>query len=96
MVRGANARTCIFNCNRERTIGRCDLDRNFPGIGELDRVAGKIEEDLGKLLLITAGGRHVGPDIHLEIELLFRRQRLDRTNNVIDDILDRVVGKGKF
>src|SRR5438067_2115567 len=61
----------IMNYHGVRGVGGGDLDRHFSCISELDGVAGKIEKDLSKRLLITMGGRNVGPYVHLEIELLF-------------------------
>ena len=95
LVGRRNARAGVAHRNVERAVGGGDLDRHFAGIGELDRVADQIEQNLRQAALVAAARRQVGRHIDLEGELLLRRQRLDRAVDVLDDILERVVGERK-
>ena len=51
-----DARPGVAHRYRERAVGRESLDRHFAGIGELDRVADQVEQDLRELALVAACG----------------------------------------
>ena len=58
----------------------------LPAIGELDRVADEIEQNLREPALVAASLRQLRRDIDLERELLLARQRLDRAEDGLDDV----------
>ena len=96
LVRGIDARTGVMDGDAERAIGRRDLDGHFAGVGELDGVADQVEQHLGELALVAVAGRQVGRHVGLELEVLLRRQRLDRAEHIVNDILDRILGNRKL
>jgi hypothetical protein len=50
-------------------------DRHFPLIGELDRVADEIEQNLGDAALIAAAGQQILGHLDLERNPFFRGER---------------------
>jgi hypothetical protein len=56
----------VAHRNRERSVHRRGSDRDLALIGELDRVADKVEQDLGKPPSIPAAPRQVRCDLGLE------------------------------
>ncbi len=96
LIGRGNSRAGVMDGDAERAAGGGDPDRHLACVGELDGVADKIEQHLGQPALVAMAGRHVGRNIHLEIKLLLRRQRLDRAEHVVDDVLHRIGGERKL
>src|SRR5215470_5009362 len=53
LVGCGDARASIADRHMERAIVRFSLDGNFAGIGELNRVADEIDQDLGQAAAVT-------------------------------------------
>src|SRR4029077_794231 len=68
------------------------LYHDLARIRELDRVSHQVEEDLSESTFVTVTGRHLWRHLDLECKLLFPRQRLDRAEHRLHDILERVIG----
>ena len=78
--------------SRTDNIIRFGLDRHFASIGELNRVADEIDQNLRQAAAVTVARRSVGSELQLERELLVGRQRLQRAADGLGNILDAVIG----
>src|SRR6516225_4795 len=77
----------------ERAVVSFGLNGDFAGIGELDRVADQIDQNLRQAAAISMTRRQFGSKLELERELLVGRQRLQRAANRLGDVLNAVIGK---
>src|SRR6516225_2739518 len=80
----------------ERAVVRFRLDGDLAGIGELDRVANEIDQDLRQATAIAVARRQFGGQLELERKLFVGCQRLERTANRLGNVLNRVIGKFEF
>src|SRR6516225_1389421 len=77
----------------EGAIPGFGLDGHFARIGELNRVADEIDQDLGQAATVAVAWRQVGSQLKLERELFVGRQRLKRAANRLGYVLNAVIGK---
>ena len=80
----------------ECAIVRISLDGHFTGVGELDGVADKINEDLGQAPPVAVARGQLRSDLDFEPEFLVGRQRLQRAADGLRDVLNAVIGKFEF
>src|SRR5215469_12493862 len=80
----------------ERAVVSFGLDGNFARIGELNRVADKIDQNLRQAAAVAVPWRHFAGKLKLECELLVSRQRLQRAADGLRDVLNAVIGKFEF
>src|SRR5688500_7727349 len=70
LISRRNARARVVIGNVEGAVGSGDRDFHFTGIGELDRIADKVEQDLRQATLVATALREAGCHVSLEYELL--------------------------
>src|SRR6266700_6429139 len=78
LIDRGNAWTRVAYRNRERSIRNRCPDRHLALIGELDRVADQVEQDLREPPFVAAAGRQVRRDLRLEGKSLLGGKRFDR------------------
>ena len=69
------------------------LTATSPVVRELDRVADQVQQDLRDATLVAASRRQMRGYVGLEREVLSGRQRLERDDHAVDDLLERIVGE---
>src|SRR6516164_8727482 len=75
----------------KRPVVRFGLDGNFARISELNRVADKIDQDLGQAAAVAAARWQLGSYLDLERKLLVCRQRLKRAADSLGNVLNAVI-----
>ncbi len=88
-----DAGTGVRDRDQERPVRDARLDRDLTDVGELDRVADQVHEDLGQPALVPPPGRQIDRHDRLQGELLPRRQRLHRRRHRVDELPHRVVAQ---
>ena len=74
-------------------VRRPGLDRDLAGVGELDRVAGEVQQHLGEPPLVAPARRQIGRDDRLEGELLAGGEGLHRRDHGVNDLPHGVVAE---
>src|SRR2546425_662496 len=72
------------------------LDGDFARIGELNRVADEIDQDLSQAASVAVPGWQFGGKLELERELLVSRQRLKCAADGLGNILNGIIGEFEF
>src|SRR5207247_110947 len=72
--------------NRERPVRREGSDRDLALVGELDRVADQVEQDLGEPSFIPMARRQVRSYLGGEGQPLFGGKRLDRRDDPVHEV----------
>src|SRR5260370_16630605 len=77
----------------ERAIIRFGLDSDFAGIGEVDGVADKVDQNLRQTPPVAVTRRQFGSKLELERELFVGCKRLKRAAHGLRNILNGIIGK---
>src|SRR5262249_13088450 len=80
----------------KRPVVRFSLDGNFARIGELDRVANKIDQNLRQSSAVTMAWWQLRGHLDFEGQLFVSRQRLQRAADGLGNVLNTVIGKFEF
>src|SRR5262249_52047843 len=83
-----NTWTCVTYGDVERAIICFSIDGDFSGIGELNRIAHKIDQDLRQAAAVAAACWQLTGHLDLEREFLVCCQRLERASDSLGNILD--------
>src|SRR5579864_254155 len=75
----------------ERTVDRLSLDDHFPSIGELDRVADEIDQDLRQAPPVAMTCWQFAGDLDLEAELFVDRQWLKRAADSLSNVFEGII-----
>src|SRR6516225_9298516 len=77
----------------ERAILRIRFDGHFACVGELNRIADEVDQDLRQAPSVAAARRQIGSKLELKRELLVGRQRLQRAANRLGNVLNGIIGQ---
>ena len=86
LISGGNTGPCIADCDGERSVARLGADRHLTLVGELDRVADQVEQDLREPPSVPVTGRQVRRDLRLENQLLLGSKRFDRGHDTVHHV----------
>ena len=91
LIFGRDAGPGIADCHVEAAVDRAGVDLDRAGIGEFDRIADDVEQDLGQTAFIAGPGGKVWPGPAALSSSPFLRQRAGRGDDGLDERLHRVV-----
>src|SRR6516165_4893647 len=92
LIVSGDSRSGVADRDMECAIISFRIDRDFARIGELNRVADEIDQNLRQAAAITMTGRQLAGKLKLECELLIGRQRLQRAADGLGNVLNAVIG----
>ena len=75
---------------------RFGRDGDFARIGELNRVADQVDQNLRQAAAIAVPWRQFGGKLELKRKLLVSRERLQRAADGVGNVLNAVIGKFEF
>src|SRR6516165_3485819 len=77
----------------KRAVVRFGLDGDFAGIGELDGVTDKVDQNLRQATSVAVPWRQFGGHLDFECEFFVRRQRLKCAADGLGNVLNRIIGQ---
>jgi hypothetical protein len=88
-----DARARVRDRDAEGPVGRGRLQADLAGLGELDRVADEVQQDLGEAALVAVADGQVGGDRGLQRQVLLGGEGLRGGQHRLHDVLHRVLSE---